>query len=232
MKRLIAILCISLAPLASAAQEAPQAEAPEQAAGKDALRMFDGFDGKAALDWQVRHPDAEHAGYEKVPGTLTIVNGVFPFGIGDLSLTFRAAGDGVPVDPYVVDLRQAEVVEIDAQVGFHGATPLGLDLDAQSDLSVTTLQNDPDGARTTVDGTWDILLDGYDADLSATDLQLDFDLVAAEVTHVIGDIEGTVDIPDFAADAEFVLTGLGTRVDLAVDMLYPTLRWTVDLVDL
>jgi len=165
-------------------------------------------------------------------GSLTIPNGVFPFGTGDLTLTFQTMGDGVPVDPYVTDLRTAGVVDIDAQIDFLGTTPLGLDLSAQSDLAITTLQNSAETMSTQIDGTWDILVDGYDSHLDATDLQLDFDMVAADVTNVVGQVAGTVDIPDFAADADFLLTGLGNQVDVAVDVLTSTLHWTFDLLSL
>jgi len=43
-----------------------------EATGASAFRLFDGFDGKLALDWEVLRPDPTHVSLEKNPGKLTI----------------------------------------------------------------------------------------------------------------------------------------------------------------
>jgi uncharacterized protein (TIGR03067 family) len=46
----------------------------KQPAGEPPFRLFDGFDGKLALDWEVVRPNPDHASLTKNPGRLTITS--------------------------------------------------------------------------------------------------------------------------------------------------------------
>ena len=54
--------------------ESHTAAEEDSAADDHPFRIFDGFDGKLALDWEILRPDPTHASLEKNPGKLTITS--------------------------------------------------------------------------------------------------------------------------------------------------------------
>lgn len=164
-------------------------------------------------------------------GSLTIPGGVFPFGTGDLSVDFTTLANGLPVDPYDLDLSEVAQLDIDADVVFDGLTTLGADLGAIADISMSTVQNGEDFVTTMIDGAIEVTHDGYVVDLDLDDVQLQLDLEAEDVVDVLGSIEGSVDIPDLIYNADFELEGLGSQVEIAIDVVATKLRYTLSIFD-
>jgi hypothetical protein len=166
------------------------------------------------------------------PGTLTIPGGTFPFGTGDLEIVFTAQGDGVYVDPYVVDLTTATNVAVVADVIFTGTSNIGEPISAYADFSASTINNAAQTVQATVDGVFGVDHGDYEFDFTATDVQFDLDLVAEKVTNVLGSVEGTVDIPDFFYDADFTVEGLGSSLDIDIDAVVTSITYTLGLIEL
>jgi len=167
-----------------------------------------------------------------MPGTLTIPNGTFPFGTGDLTINFTAQGDGTYVDPYVTDLRNATNVVVVADVLFTGVSNIGESLSASADFTATTMQNSASDVQATIDGVFGVDHGQYNFDFTATDVQMNLDLAAEKVTNVLGDVTGTVDIPDFIYDADFTVKGLGTSLDINIDAVVTSISYTLGLLQL
>lgn len=166
------------------------------------------------------------------PGTLTIPDGTFPFGTGDLTIVFTVQGDGAYVDPYAVDLSTATNVAIVADVVFAGISTTGEAISATADFTATTVNNGVNDVQATVDGVFDVVHGGYDYDFTATGVQMDLDLANETVTSVVGNVSGTVDIPDFAYDADFNVDGLGTTLQVDIDAVVASISYTLGLAEL
>lgn len=166
------------------------------------------------------------------PGTLTIPDGTFPFGTGDLTIVFTTRGDGVYVDPYVVDLATATDVTVVADVLFTGTSNLGEAIAASADFTATTINNGMNDVQATVNGVFDVDHGPYDFGFTATDVQMDLDLANEVVTNVVGNVNGTIDIPDFPYDADFTVDGLGTTLDIDIDAVVTTISYTLGLAEL
>ncbi len=168
------------------------------------------------------------------PGTLTIRNGDFPFGTGDLVITFTAEGDTGFVDPYAngVDLSDDTVVTVVADVAFNGQTPQGQTLGALADFTVQTVLNDVTSATTTVNGNFGVSVDDYVTDFVANDVEMEFDLVNDRVTNVTGVVDGSMDVPDLAFDAEFLVTGLGQELQIGIDAITTQINYLVGIDEL
>jgi hypothetical protein len=166
------------------------------------------------------------------PGTLTITGGTFPFGTGDLAITFTTQGDGAFVDPYVVDLTAATNVEVVADVVFTGTSNIGESISAYADFTAATVNNGVSDVQATVDGLFGVDHGQYEFDFTATDVQFDLDLAAERVTNVVGSVTGTVDIPDFFYDADFSVEGLGTTLDVDIDAVVASISYTLGLLEL
>jgi hypothetical protein len=166
------------------------------------------------------------------PGTLTIPNGTFPFGTGDLEIVFTTQGDGTYVDPYVVDLTTATNVAVVADVIFTGTSNIGEPISAYADFAATTVTNAASNVQATVDGVFGVDHGDYEFDFTASDVQFDLDLAAEKVTNVLGNVNGTVDIPDFFYDADFTVEGLGPSLDIDIDAVVTSISYTVGLLEL
>jgi hypothetical protein len=166
------------------------------------------------------------------PGTLTITDGTFPFGTGDLTIVFTAQGDGTFVDPYVTDLSAATNVAVVADVFFTGLSNMGEEISASADFTAETINNGLEDVQATINGVFDVSHGEYDYDFTATDVQMDLDLANDVVTNVVGNVTGTVDIPDFAYDADFTVEGLGSVLDIDIDAVVTSINYTLGLDDL
>jgi len=166
------------------------------------------------------------------PGTITIPNGTFPFGTGDLTINFTAQGDGVYVDPYVTDLRTATNVTVVADVLFTGVSNIGESLSASADFTASTVNNGVNDVLATVNGDFGVSHGQYGFDFTANDVQFALDLAAEKVTNVLGNITGTVDIPDFFYDADFTVVGLGSTLAIDIDAVVTTIDYTLSLIEL
>jgi len=167
-----------------------------------------------------------------MPGTLTIPNGTFPFGTGNLTINFTAQGDGTYVDPYVTDLTTATNVVVVADVLFTGVSNIGESLSASADFTATTMQNSLSDVQATIDGVFGVDHGKYNFDFTANNVQMNLDLAADKVTNVLGSVTGTVDIPDFIYDADFTVQGLGTSLDISIDAVVTSISYTLGLLEL
>jgi len=167
-----------------------------------------------------------------MPGTLTIPNGTFPFGTGDLTIVFTAMGDGMYVDPYVTDLTTATNVTVVADVLFTGISNIGQSLAASADFTATTVNNGINDVLATVNGDFGVSHGEYGFDFNANDVQFNLDLAAEKVTNVLGSVTGTVDIPDFFYDADFSVQGLGSSLDIDIDAVVTSINYTLSLLEL
>ena len=166
------------------------------------------------------------------PGTLTISDGTFPFGTGDLTIVFTAQGDGSYVDPYVTDLTAATNVVVVADVIFTGVSNMGEAISASADFTASTINNGLEDVEATINGVFDVSHGQYDYDFTATDVQMNLDLANNVVTNVLGNVSGTVDIPDFAYDADFTVEGLGATLDIDIDAVVTSITYTLGLLEL
>lgn len=165
-------------------------------------------------------------------GTLVINNGVFPFGTGDLAINFTAIADGIEVDPYVEDLRNATDVQIDTDFTFAGVSTDAASLTAAGDIVVDTVQNGQDIVTAVLTGGIGVDHNGYDVTLQPNGLELTLDVVQHEVTNVAGTLSGELDIPDFILDGNFDVTGLGDSVQIGIDAGATTIDYFLDLSEL
>ena len=166
------------------------------------------------------------------PGTLTINDGTFPFGTGDLTIVFTAQGDGTYVDPYVTDLTAATEVAVVADVIFTGVSTMGEAISASADFTAETVNNGVSDVQATINGVFAVDHGEYDFDFTATDVQMELDLANERVTNVLGSVSGTADIPDFAYDADFTVDGLGTTLLVDIDAVVTSISYTLGLDDL
>jgi hypothetical protein len=165
-------------------------------------------------------------------GTLSYPDGSFPFGDGALDLTFTVVGDAGPANPLVTDLTDDGQVDIDAVVSFSGETPAGAELISNSDFTMMAWRSGLDELTTVVNGEFDLSHDGYVTALDAHDLEMDVDLLLEEITAVTGNVDGRVDIPEFAFDADFDVTGLGDSLRIGISAAASTISYFLAIDDL
>ncbi|MHC4223360.1 MAG: hypothetical protein ACYSUN_05165 [Planctomycetota bacterium] len=165
-------------------------------------------------------------------GTLSYPDGSFPFGDGALDLTFTVVGDAGPANPLLTDLTDDTQVDIDAVVSFAGQTPAGAALITSADFTMMAQRGGLDELTTVVNGDFDLSHDGYVTALDAHDLEMDIDLLLQEVTAVSGNVDGRVDIPGFAFDADFDVTGLGDSLRIGIRATGSTLNYFLAIDDL
>jgi hypothetical protein len=168
------------------------------------------------------------------PGQLTITDGTVPFGTGSLTINFLVTGDNGPVDPYdpAVDLSTHDAVSVVADFSFSGLSLSGITMSAAGDFTADAVNNNGTDVTADIAGNFDINHNGYDIDLATNDLQLAFDLAAREVTSVTGQVDGTVDIPNFFYDADFVVDGQGDQLQIGIDAVVEQINYFVALADL
>lgn len=165
-------------------------------------------------------------------GTLTFQPGEeFPFGTGDLSITFTTSTPGGPVDPFSVDISNESQVDISAVVNFVGTSNEGGALMMLADFDMTALQGLQGGDTIVaiINGDFEVDHNGYNLDMVTRDLELTIDELTEEVTNVLGDANVDVDIPNFKFGADFDVEGLGDQIEIALDVAATELTYTTDL---
>lgn len=193
----------------------------------------------AEYAYAVAHGDVDISGAQYTPpvgnqpGTLTIPDGVFPFGTGDVTVVFTAQADGNYVDPYApgVDLSTATNLVVVATAAFSGISNTGKSMSANADFTATTVQNGLNDVQAAIDGVFGVKHDGYDFKFNANDVQMSLDLVAEKVTNVLGTVDGTVDIPGFVP-ADFTVNGLGDSLQIDIDAVVTSISYTLGLLQL
>jgi len=89
-----------------------------------------------------------------------------------------------------------------------------------------------DELTTVVNGEFDLAHDGCVTALHAHDLEMDVDLLLQEITAVTGNVDGRVDLPEFAFDADFEVTGLGDTLQIGISAAASTISYFLALDDL
>ena len=162
-------------------------------------------------------------------GTLTIDDGTFPFGAGDVVLQFTATGDGGPADPYVVDLSDDANVVLDIDVQFQGTGNSGLPLRVDADFVSEHTQNLEDEVTAKINGAFTVDYADYTSNFNATDLVTRIDIDEDRILDIVGDLQASVDVPDFPFDADFDLSGLGDAVQVSYDVFGSSLDYVLSL---
>ncbi len=165
-------------------------------------------------------------------GTILWPGAVFPSGTGNLTMRFSVSTGGVPVDPYSIDLSAASSASIDAEILFDGTSDVGAPLHADADLTIDMLWQDGESASTVMNGNFIIQHNAYVADLVARDFTLLFDLATQQSATASGDVIGKIDIPNFAFDADFSLTGLGSQIAAVLRVAGTRVNYFLDVADL
>jgi len=152
-------------------------------------------------------------------GTLRYQGPDFPGGDGDFVLGFTVLDqNGQPVDPFETDVTGDEVLTMDVGVDFLGTTAEGAPLELHADFNLVLDQSDPAREVVTLDGTFSIRHNDYVADLTARTLVFSYDPATGLVQEATGMIDGTIEIPGFAFDADVAIVAHGetASVDIAV----------------
>ena len=165
-------------------------------------------------------------------GTLTLDNGTFPFGDGNVVVEIQVTGDDVDVDPFATDLSTVGEIDANVKIAFNGVSPNGKSLDIDTDVDITTLQNNASTVKALLAGYWNIDLDDYGTSLDTNGVELDIDLLTNEVTNALGNIDGKIDIPNFPIDGNFDVEGLGDALEIAIDVAVTEIDFVVDLIDI
>jgi hypothetical protein len=123
-------------------------------------------------------------------------------------------------------------VVVDADVQFSGISNIGESLTAYADFTATTVNNTLSDVQAAIDGNFGVDHGKYQFDFTATDVQMSLDLVAEKVTNVLGNVSGTVDIPDFPYDANFNVDGLGQSLAIDIDAVITSISYSLGLSEL
>ncbi|MDH3591082.1 MAG: hypothetical protein OER88_04350 [Planctomycetota bacterium] len=153
-------------------------------------------------------------------GTLSYLGPDLPGGDGSLTVTFRIVQDGVPVDPFAADLSTTQLLTAEMTVVFDGFTrngvPMALDATFTTSYDRSVAEGKEDVATT---GTFFIDHGGYVANLSAQAFTIRIDKETSTPESSSGRVTGSIDIPDFAFDADVDIDGRGEVIHIEVDVL-------------
>ncbi|MFQ5845296.1 MAG: hypothetical protein ACE5JG_09955, partial [Planctomycetota bacterium] len=125
---------------------------------------------------------------------------------------------GAPVDPYdpTVDVTAATDVVVDGVLDFNGVSNGGLPLDVLADVALTSVTNQVGTAVVDLAGNVVLDLDGFVTDIDVSNITATLDMVQGQATDVVGQVQGTVDLPARVFDATFDVSGVGATIDVAV----------------
>jgi hypothetical protein len=158
-------------------------------------------------------------------GTLHYEGPEFPGGDGDMTLGFTVLDEtGQPVDPFQTDVTSDLMLTMAVSIDFLGTTAEGAPLELHADFTLDLDRTDPALEVISVDGTFSIRHNAYVADLTATALVFSYDPATGAVQEASGVIDGTIDIPDFAFDADVAIEALGDTLAVDVAVLDQTVE--------
>jgi hypothetical protein len=165
-------------------------------------------------------------------GTYDYVGDQFPGGNGEMTMTFQVVVDGVPVNPYDTDFTQVDTLTMLVTLSFNGVSAAGAPLSMESDFRLDITAEEGTAASVTTNGAFTILHNAYLAVLDTTDFRLDFDAETQAANNATGAISGTIDVPNYAFDADVDITGQGDIVDFSARISGVTVQDSVSLTDL
>jgi len=149
-------------------------------------------------------------------GTLVYNGDQFPGGNGSMSMTFQVLADGVLVDPYNFDFSETQSITLDMSVQFNGTSAKGAPLSLDCNFTMDITPEEGVAAAVTINGGFLIGHNGYTANLGANNFALEFDAATETLTSITGTLIGTINIPEYAFDADLDIVGQGDRVDFSV----------------
>ncbi|MHC4339160.1 MAG: hypothetical protein ACYSX0_02950 [Planctomycetota bacterium] len=166
-------------------------------------------------------------------GSLRYLGTDFPGGRGELTLSFTVLDEaGNPVDPFETDLTNDTLITADLDVTFVGLTTEGAPLDFHGVFTSKLDRSDPDVHEVETTGAFTIGHNEYVAAFEATAFKVTYDAATDEPQSASGDVTGSIDIPDFAFDADVDIRGLGSDVSILIEVLDQTVEDSiVDVAD-
>jgi hypothetical protein len=179
-------------------------------------------DGTVDISGSTYDPPTVANGWE---GTLRYQGPDFPGGDGDITLRFTALdGSGQPVDPFEPGAVDGTMLTMDVGVDFVGTTAAGAPLRFRADFTLALDRTNPELEVVSMDGTFTIRHNDYIAELTATAFTFGWDPVLALAQDASGRIDGTIDIPGFAFDAEATIIAQGEALSVHVVVLDQTVE--------
>jgi hypothetical protein len=179
-------------------------------------------DGTVDISGSTYDPPTAGNGWQ---GTLRYQGPDFPGGDGDITLRFTALdGTGQPVDPFSTDVADDTIIAMDVGVDFLGTTTDGAPLAFRADFALDLDRTDPDREVVAIDGTFTIRHGEYVAELVATAFSFSWDPLLSLAGDATGRIEGAIDIPGFAFDADVDIVGQGESLQVHVAVLDQTVE--------
>jgi hypothetical protein len=196
--------------------------------------------GMTVWAFGVARGDADISQYDYDPptaennwtGTVTVVDGILPFGDGDVTVSFRTVGDNGPVDPYVEDLGDDGQVSMDVTVDFAGFAKTGRSLEMDGDFAAVTSQNGASDVVMRMDGLFGVDYSEYETLIDARDLEVGMDLDEERLTSMLGEYDARIEIPDLGIDVDLDLQAIGNQLALDFDAGDLSLDYIVNLADL
>ncbi len=166
-------------------------------------------------------------------GSLRYLGDEFPGGEGELTLAFTVLDEtGNPVDPFETDLGNDTLVTADLDVSFVGRTSDGAPIDFHAVFTSKLDRSDPAAHEVEITGTFTIRHNDYVAAFEATTFKVTYDAATDEPLSADGIVTGSIDIPNFAFDADVDIRGNGPDVAVHIEVLDQTVEDAiVDLAD-
>jgi hypothetical protein len=160
---------------------------------------------------------AEENGWQ---GTFSYTGSEFPGGDGTISVAFTVIGaDGLPVDPFAVDISQEAEITMDLDIAFTGSTAEGVPLDLRAAVRLHVDRTVALQETVTINGTFAVEHGDYAARFTATDFAVTYDSTTAAPLDATGGISGRIDIPNFAFDGDVDIVGSGQVVLVHIQVL-------------
>ncbi|MHC4931750.1 MAG: hypothetical protein ACYTGV_06125 [Planctomycetota bacterium] len=161
-------------------------------------------------------------------GSLRYLGTEFPGGEGELTLSFTVLDEAEnPIDPFETDLANDTLITADFEVSFVGLTSEGAPLDFHGVFTSTLDRSDPAAYDVEITGTFTIGHNDYVAAFEATAFKVTYDAATNEPQSADGAFTGSIDIPDFAFDADVDIRGLGADVSVLIQVLDQTVEDSV-----
>lgn len=158
-------------------------------------------------------------------GTLHYQGPEFPGGDGDVMLGFTVLDqNGQPVDPFQTDVTGDDVLTMAVDFDFVGTSAEGAALEFRADFTLRLDRANPALEVVSVDGTFSIRHNEYVAELTATDLVFSYDPVTGIAHEATGAVDGTIDIPNYAFDADVEIDAQGDVLAVSISVLDQTVE--------
>jgi hypothetical protein len=137
---------------------------------------------------------------------------------GTVVIDFRAEADGQPVDPFQIDPSSVGAVVLTGTATFTGTSAEGAPLSLSADFSLDVTAENGELVSVSVAGNFSVNHDDHVVDLATDGFTVEYD-AAREIVSVTGTIDGEVDVPNLAYDADVSARGEGDQLVYSVGVL-------------